>query len=188
MGPCAARDEFYTQNLFTAHMERMHGPPYSASYAEKEAFAERIVVLAPQRIYRKRPPVNTICPYCPEHPSFESWDDRMDHIGLHLEKQDMDFDSETEDAALVNWLVAQGFIDARRPFKFKGSVMDEEEEDDEGFVDGVDGRESFECTVKVPSTLEAYMRRELEDNQSTLDVNCYWRPRSCICSILRRIP
>ena len=109
--------DFDTEDCFTQHMKRMHAPPISAPTQEKQAFAARLEAAKPH-FYGKHPPVNTICPYCPDHPSFESWDDRMEHIGTHLEKKDVDFDSETEDAALFNWLMVQGYVQ-RKQSKWK---------------------------------------------------------------------
>jgi hypothetical protein len=56
-------------------------------------------------------PTNTICPFCPEHPVFERWEDRLIHVGNHLEGRDVDLTGEIKDKALEDWMIRQGFLE-----------------------------------------------------------------------------
>lgn len=103
--------DFDRKDLFTQHMKRMHSPAGSASRADKLNF-EASIEEAQKRCYLKlrEPPVNTICPFCPDHPAFESWDDRIEHVGKHLEKNDVDRTKEVEDLVLMKWLKDAGYV------------------------------------------------------------------------------
>ena len=104
--------DFDRKDLFTQHMKRMHAPPQAASRAEKQAF-EAGIEDAQKRCYRKlrEPPANTICPFCPDHPVFETWDDRTEHVGKHLEKNDIDRTLEIEDPVLREWLREEDYLE-----------------------------------------------------------------------------
>ena len=103
--------DFDRKDLFTQHMKRMHSPAGSASRADKINF-DASIEDAQKRCYLKlrEPPVNTICPFCPDHPAFESWDDRIEHVGKHLEKNDVDRTQEVEDPVLMKWLQEAGYV------------------------------------------------------------------------------
>ena len=149
--------DFDRKDLFTQHMKRMHGPAPSASRAEKTEFDAQIED-AQKRCHLKLrdPPVNTICPFCPDHAPFENWDDRIEHVGKHLEKNNMDRVPEAEDVLLMNWLQEAGYVQRKSSGwklvdtgkKKKRMIKKEEEEDeDEGDGDGDgdgDGEEDAE--------------------------------------------
>ena len=104
--------EFDRKDLFTQHLKRMHAPASSASASEKSAFNDAIeTVQARCHIRLRELPTNTICPFCPDHPTFKKWEDRLEHVGKHLEKQDIDLTGEVEDTALRNWMIGQGFLE-----------------------------------------------------------------------------
>lgn len=103
--------DFDRKDLFTQHLKRMHSPASSASRAEKtkyEALIETIQTRCHRRL--REPPINTICPYCTHHPAFESWDDRIEHVGKHLERGDINKNTEREDIALREWLREGGYL------------------------------------------------------------------------------
>lgn len=152
LGACATsaveHRDFYSKHQLKQHMMRMHAPPVSATTELKRLFESRLEGVAQRLYYRQRPPVDTICPYCPDHPSFKSWDDGMEHIGMHLEEEDIDFDSAPEDPVLFDWLRRRGYVQ-RQQSGWK-------------LIDA--GRATI--TVILYSHLKAYMQRELKNNQS----------------------
>ena len=103
--------EFDRKDLFTQHLKRMHAPSNSASRADKDKFDASIEGIQ-RRCHKKlrTPPTNAICPYCTHHPVFESWEDRIEHVGKHLERGDIDRSQEMEDTALKTWLQDQGYL------------------------------------------------------------------------------
>lgn len=103
--------EFDRKDLFTQHLKRMHCPASSASRAEKAKFEGSIEAIQ-RRCHRKLrdPPANTICPYCTHHPVFDSWDDRIEHVGKHLERGDFDKSKELEDQDLRAWLIREEYL------------------------------------------------------------------------------
>ncbi|KAL2044244.1 hypothetical protein N7G274_002949 [Stereocaulon virgatum] len=104
--------EFDRKDLFTQHLKRMHAPASSASASEKSAFNDAIeTVQARCHVRLRELPTNTICPFCPDHSTFKKWEDRLEHVGKHLEKQDIDLTGEIEDVALRNWMIGQGFLE-----------------------------------------------------------------------------
>lgn len=102
--------EFDRKDLFTQHMKRMHAPHNNASRTDKQAFEDGIEG-AQSRCHRelRDPPAGTICPYCP-NVTFDCWDERIEHVGKHLEKEDLDIRQGGEDVALRQWMEDQGFI------------------------------------------------------------------------------
>ena len=103
--------DFDRKDLFTQHLKRMHSPATSASRAEKSKFENSIDGIQ-KRCHRvlREAPVNTFCPYCPNHPVFEHWEDRVEHVGKHLERSDFDQKLEMEDQALRDWLSREGYL------------------------------------------------------------------------------
>ncbi|KAL6720673.1 hypothetical protein ACLMJK_002598 [Lecanora helva] len=139
--------DFDRKDLFTQHLKRMHAPAPSASLAEKNKFEGDIKHIQKRCHKRLRePPANSICPYCPNHPVFETWDDRVEHVGKHLEKSDFDKNNEIEDEALRDWLQQEGCLvwkgphlkwrlnDTGKKRKSRGddAVKEEGDEDAEG--------------------------------------------------------
>ncbi|KAI4120227.1 MAG: hypothetical protein LQ338_007169 [Usnochroma carphineum] len=159
-------NDFNRKDLFTQHLRRMHGPGTSASRAAKEAFDSTLDDIR-RRCWiplRDAPP-KSICPYCAPHPSrpqsssstapsssdsvFEgpgSWDERMEHVGQHLEKEG-DPGVEVEDLELRDWMIREELISwergrwvvvgvgGRRRGR-GGSVVKEEAEEKGGEMDG----------------------------------------------------
>lgn len=111
--------DFDRKDLFTQHMKRMHAPHNSASRADKQAF-ENGIDAAQMRCHLelRDAPSGIICPYCPDV-TFESWDERIEHVGKHLEKEDIDTSREAEDFALREWMEQHGFIQWTRSAGWK---------------------------------------------------------------------
>lgn len=134
--------DFDRKDLFTQHLKRMHAPAPSASTAEKTAFNDAIDNVQRRCYVRLRElPANTICPFCSEQPTFKKWEDRIEHVGKHLEKGDVDLAAEVEDITLRDWMVSQGFLaheggewrlkDVAKKKKRLGKVGTEAGEDEE---------------------------------------------------------
>ncbi|KAL9600864.1 MAG: hypothetical protein Q9219_002906 [cf. Caloplaca sp. 3 TL-2023] len=121
-----AYNDFNRKDLFTQHIRRMHGPGASVSRSVKENFENGLEAIRRRcwRPLRDSPP-KSICGYCASNSSRSpsatttmhkrvmfsgkgSWDDRMEHVGRHLEKENPGF--EVEDLELRDWMVEQGLL------------------------------------------------------------------------------
>jgi hypothetical protein len=100
-------NEFNRKDLFTQHLRRMHSP-FSVKRQQKKntEWEDRIKELQISCLkVRRTPPTKTKCPVRTCGQLFEgptSWDDRMEHVGRHLEKA-----SATTNGAAVNEIVEQ---------------------------------------------------------------------------------
>lgn len=130
-------NEFNRKDLFTQHVRRMHGPATTASRVEKEKF-EASLEETRERCWRQLHPLppRSLCGFCVHaehgqqkaHPSVQlnspsggeedkkshvfegksAWEERMEHVGRHLEKQSME--EEEEDLGLRDWMVSEGLV------------------------------------------------------------------------------
>ena len=130
-------NEFNRKDLFRQHVRRMHGPAATASKIEKEKFETSLKEIE-KRCWRQLHPLppKSLCGFCvhAEHRQqkthssvqlddlssdekekkshvFEgksAWDERMEHVSRHLEKQSME--EEEEDLELRNWMVSEGLL------------------------------------------------------------------------------
>ena len=149
-------NDFNRKDLFTQHLRRMHSPwdpkvpqpmstpatsntskmvsrnqkPYTPSQQEKVSFEASLEPIRQRCWHQSRyPPRRSVCGFC--HKSFEgesSWDDRMEHVGRHLEDaanaaaaasddddamadEYTDDNNEKEDPELTKWAVEEGVIE-----------------------------------------------------------------------------
>ena len=115
--------DFDRKDLFAQHIERMHAPHSSASYADKAAFDAQIPIIQDRcHIQLRSPPPRSRCPYCP-YKIFEgggSWTDRLEHVGKHLEKNDVKTEDEIEDEDLRSWMMQHRLMEftAQSGYKF----------------------------------------------------------------------
>ncbi|KAI4271510.1 MAG: hypothetical protein LQ337_005954 [Flavoplaca oasis] len=135
LGGCGYRSN--RKDLFTQHLQRMHRPAASAPRWEKEAFDKSLDEVR-QRCWvslRQAPPRSS-CGYCAaSDPNLEvhgtydpihhhesktynkpaiftgpgSWEERMEHVGRHLEKGPLGF--EVEDLDLRHWMLDEGLLE-----------------------------------------------------------------------------
>jgi hypothetical protein len=82
---------FNRKDLFTQHLKRMHSPFSVKRQGKKNSeWDERVKELQSScLVIRRDPPSKTKCPVRQCGQTFEgatSWDDRMEHVGRHLEK------------------------------------------------------------------------------------------------------
>lgn len=119
--------DFNCKDSFTQHVKRMHGPSSLASQTEKAAFEAGIPALQ-ERCYRRLrdPPLRSRCPYCSDK-IFEgpgSWPERLEHVGNHLERNDVVIDDDVEDEDLRDWMMAHGLTErnTRARLRRSGSI------------------------------------------------------------------
>ncbi|KAL8712459.1 MAG: hypothetical protein Q9220_003307 [cf. Caloplaca sp. 1 TL-2023] len=108
------------KDLFTQHLHRMHRPAASAPRAQRETFELSLDDIRKRCWKHERdPPPRSTCGFCSAAANgtatnqslvthFSSWDDRMEHVGRHLEKGDPG--PEDEDLELRDWMVREGLL------------------------------------------------------------------------------
>lgn len=114
-------NDFNRKDLFTQHLRRMHAPPESSSPAEREEFANSLVQASKRCLKNTRePPPYSVCGYC-NHADINrggsvfqgpgSWENRMEHVGRHLESGHGETQTWHEDTVLRNWMANEGLIE-----------------------------------------------------------------------------
>ncbi|RFU32324.1 hypothetical protein B7463_g4025, partial [Scytalidium lignicola] len=117
---------FNRKDLFTQHMRRMHAPaPVKRQQKNDAAWEAKLKDLQESCMKtRGSPPTRLGCPVrgCSlEFSGPSCWDDRMEHIGKHLEKvvsgradeEEKVIIRNEEDRLLVNWALSQGIIERK---------------------------------------------------------------------------
>ncbi|KAL8842743.1 MAG: hypothetical protein Q9170_000399 [Blastenia crenularia] len=154
-----SHNDFNRKDLFTQHIRRMHGPNSSASRSVKDNFETGLEAIR-RRCWiplRDSPP-KSICGYCAPHSSRSpetaatasktipmvfsgkgSWDERMEHVGRHLEKEDPGF--EVEDSELREWMVGEGLVVRERGRYVVVGLNGRRRSGRGGVKDGADGDE-----------------------------------------------
>ncbi|RHZ63794.1 putative C2H2 finger domain protein [Aspergillus thermomutatus] len=115
--PVRQTNDFNRKDLFTQHQRRMHAPWVLAGRAEAATEQERQAFEASLEDVRARcwheqrkPPQQSSCGFCGHNFSGpHSWNDRMDHVGRHFEKDETPLE-EAEDIALRNWAISERII------------------------------------------------------------------------------
>ncbi|KAH8820815.1 hypothetical protein F5884DRAFT_61724 [Xylogone sp. PMI_703] len=114
---------FNRKDLFTQHMRRMHAPPQVKKQQKKDAHWDTKLKNFQETCKRTRgsPPARLGCPVqgCKlEFAGTGCWDDRMEHIGKHLEKvvagraeEDAVIIRNEDDKLLVDWALSQNIIE-----------------------------------------------------------------------------
>lgn len=139
--------DFDRKDLFTQHIKRMHAPPVSAPQADKAAFNAQILGIQ-ERCHRqlRSPPPRSRCIYCPDK-VFEgagSWTERLEHVGKHLEKNDVKKEDEVEDEELRDWMMQQRFIEWKAPSGYKVINADGKKKKNRSIVITSEGEEDAE--------------------------------------------
>ena len=111
-------NDFNRKDLFTQHHRRMH-TPWSSASRESTARAggdfEKSLEVIRQRSWvdKRKAPERSNCGFCRR--VFEgnsSWDERMEHVGKHYEKTDLEDDvEEQEDEDLRDWALREGILE-----------------------------------------------------------------------------
>ena len=110
-------NDFNRKDLFTQHLRRMHAPWHkenrtNPSAGERDAF-ERSLDEVRDRCWqpRRQPPTVSQCGFCGQDFHGEhSWDDRMEHVGRHYERDNPQPGAEAEDIKLRKWAVDEGIV------------------------------------------------------------------------------
>ncbi|KAF7175620.1 hypothetical protein CNMCM7691_009185 [Aspergillus felis] len=110
-------NDFNRKDLFTQHQRRMHAPwvlagrPDATTEQERQAFEASLEDVRARCWHEQRkPPQQSSCGFCGHNFSGpNSWNDRMDHVGRHFEKDQTSLE-EAEDIALRNWAISEGII------------------------------------------------------------------------------
>ena len=139
--------DFDRKDLFTQHIKRMHAPSNSASQADKAAFEAQIPAIQ-DRCHRqlRSPPPRSRCIYCPDK-VFEgpgSWTDRLEHVGKHLEKNEVKKDEEMEDEDLRTWMMQQHFMEWKAQTGYKVTNADGKKKKNKSIVITSEGEEDAE--------------------------------------------
>lgn len=139
--------DFDRKDLFTQHIKRMHAPSTSAPSAEKEIFESSISAVQ-DRCHRelRSPPPRSRCPYCADK-VFEgpgSWTDRLEHVGKHLEKNDVNKDDEIEDEDLRSWMMQQHFLEWNDRTGYRVNNTDGKKKRNKNVVTTSEGEEDAE--------------------------------------------
>lgn len=123
LGRLRGYNDFNRKDLFTQHVRRMHGPAIAPSGNGMDASDASLEVIR-QRCWvslRETPPAS-ICGFCahggrtdPDRGTLVtwdspgSWDDRMEHVGRHLEKNEAG-EAEDEDVGLREWMLREKLL------------------------------------------------------------------------------
>ncbi|GMF67818.1 putative C2H2 finger domain protein [Aspergillus flavus] len=113
--PMSCTNDFNRKDLFTQHQRRMHAPwakSKQATEEEKQQFDATLEAVRTRCWHeQRRPPSRSACGFCGEEfAGFQSWNQRMEHVGRHYEKGDVALDSEKEDIALRDWAIQEGIL------------------------------------------------------------------------------
>lgn len=110
-------NDFNRKDLFTQHLRRMHSAPTHARNKAEYPVNEDNLIEHQKRCYQvlRETPPQSACLFCDKRfigPT--SWEERMEHVGRHLEKDrktvSLDVTTWNEDKELEQWLLEEGLI------------------------------------------------------------------------------
>ncbi|KAI1627344.1 hypothetical protein EDD37DRAFT_622077 [Exophiala viscosa] len=138
MGSCSQDDvrgqqrgcnDFNRKDLFTQHCRRMHAPwvdqrknEKDVTKKEKESFEKQLDnIRARCWVDSREAPARSQCGFCRKEfvdgadtGSVSAWDQRMEHVGRHFEREGFTADRETVDEGLRQWALAHDVVRAGR--------------------------------------------------------------------------
>lgn len=133
----AGNNEFNRKDLFTQHLRRMHSPTSVRRHQRSTAeWEDRVKELQTSCLkVRRKPPPKTKCPVRQCGQIFEgqgSWDERMEHVGKHLEKANAitsgagpnEVIEQESDEFLIEWALKEKIIEQSMPgaYRFYNSI------------------------------------------------------------------
>ncbi|RDW79876.1 hypothetical protein BP6252_04514 [Coleophoma cylindrospora] len=99
------------KDLFTSHLRRMHAPAAVKQGQTSNTWTAKLAQLhTTAKRDRRKPPMKLICTVSGCSTTFTgktAWEDRMEHVGKHLEKGNV---AEHEDPHLIHWAAKEGII------------------------------------------------------------------------------
>ncbi|PWY89090.1 hypothetical protein BO70DRAFT_359410 [Aspergillus heteromorphus CBS 117.55] len=109
-------NDFNRKDLFTQHQRRMHAPwvarnrKHPETDQERDEFEQSLEAVRERCWHEQRkPPSQSCCGFCGQHFSgARSWNERMEHVGRHYEKGDLQY--EAEDLLLRQWAMEEELI------------------------------------------------------------------------------
>lgn len=131
MGSCSPHEariqhkgynDFNRKDLFTQHCRRMHAPwvgtkkgEESVSKKERDGFEKQLEgIRARCWIDRRKAPEKSKCGFCGEKfvdgKEAKGWEERMEHVGRHLEKDATKIEDEEVDEGLKAWAINEGVV------------------------------------------------------------------------------
>jgi len=168
--------EFNRKDLFTQHLRRMH-TPFAVKRMQKKnlEWEEKLKELATSCLKVKRlPPTRLICPLSSCGTVFEGqscWDDRMEHVGKHLEKAAASTGQyyevrQEDDKLLVEWALREGIVESRpaeNGYRLCIGGRDRvEDEDAEGEEEPMEDYTDLHRNTKIERTPQHQPAKELE--------------------------
>ncbi|KIX98913.1 uncharacterized protein Z520_05374 [Fonsecaea multimorphosa CBS 102226] len=115
-------NDFNRKDLFTQHCRRMHAP-WSGSKKgeegvlkkERENFEKELEeIRARCWVDRRKGPQKTKCGFCGKKfvdgKESRGWDERMEHVGRHFERDHMKIKDEEVDEGLKQWAINEGIV------------------------------------------------------------------------------
>lgn len=115
-------NDFNRKDLFTQHCRRMHAPwintkrgEEGASKREKDMFERELESIRSRCwIDNREAPSRSNCGFCgqvfADTPERKAWEDRMEHVGRHLERDGLPSKQEAIDTGLRAWAIKEGLV------------------------------------------------------------------------------
>lgn len=115
-------NDFNRKDLFTQHCRRMHAPwvvsgksEDAVTKKERDGFEKQLEGIRTRCwVDRRRPPERSRCGFCGEtfvdSNDCNAWEERMEHVGHHLDRDGSKMEEEDIDEGLKQWGLAEGVI------------------------------------------------------------------------------
>ncbi|ETI26230.1 hypothetical protein G647_03007 [Cladophialophora carrionii CBS 160.54] len=115
-------NDFNRKDLFTQHCRRMHAPwsgtrrgEDGVSKREKDSFERQLDIIRTRCwVDRRKAPHKTKCGFCGQKfvdgKDSKGWDERMEHVGRHFERDGAKSEDEAMDDGLKQWAVNEGLV------------------------------------------------------------------------------
>lgn len=115
-------NDFNRKDLFTQHCRRMHAPWASTkkgedgvSKKEKDNFEKQLEMIRTRCwVDRRQAPQKTKCGFCGKKfvdgKESKGWDERMEHVGRHFDRDNKKSEDEAVDDGLKQWAISEGVV------------------------------------------------------------------------------
>ena len=112
-------NDFNRKDLFTQHLRRMHAAgPNGRAQSQANVVTEDNITMHQSRCLQnlRSPPPQSQCLFCEKQfLGATSWDERMEHVGRHFEKDgssiSLSYSDWNRDQKLEHWLLEEGLIE-----------------------------------------------------------------------------